>query len=69
MAFRLDLCLFCFLFFMIVLQFEFSLGVSNHYYTMVEDIENGIFYYKILELTPDAGLQDIKKSYRKFALK
>jgi len=41
-----------------------SLGYSIHYYDMIHDINDGVDYYKVLNVAPSASGVDIKKSYR-----
>ncbi|KAN0043015.1 hypothetical protein ACTA71_010648 [Dictyostelium dimigraforme] len=44
-------------------------GKSSLYYSIINDYEKGIDYYKILNVTKDSSYSEIKKSFRKLSLK
>jgi len=44
--------------------FYVSNGHSVRYYDMINDLNNGIDYYEVLQISPSASISEIKKAFR-----
>jgi len=44
-------------------------AMGPHYYDMIEDMIAGVNYYDQLEIKEDATAEEVRKSFRKMALK